>query len=153
MKKDTMMKMRHPASLTKKTSSLTALTPLALSLALSLGLAAPSAATAQINHQNGPVNRGPIDRIAQGEVVDKAGTVLGGAVVYLKNSRTNAVKTYIADGEGHFRFGQLSQNTDYELWAESNGVRSKSKVISSFNSENQFNFTLKVDATKAASLE
>lgn len=148
-----MMKMKLPLSLMKKTSSLTALTTSALSLVLCLGLASPAASAAQVSLQRGPVNRGPIERIAQGAVVDKAGTVLGGAVVYLKNSHTNAVKTYIADSDGRFRFGQLSQNTDYELWAESNGVRSKSKVISSFNSENQFNFTLKVDAAKAASLE
>lgn len=148
-----MMKMKLPPSLMKKTSSLAALTTSALWLVLCLGLASPAVSSAQISLQRGPVNRGPIERIARGEVVDKAGAVLGGAVVYLKNAHTNVVKTYIADTDGHFRFGQLSQDTDYELWAESNGVRSKSKVISSFNSENQFNFTLKVDAAKAASLE
>lgn len=119
-----------------------------LALFLILASAIPAAVAAQIGQQNGPVNRGPIERIAQGKVINKGGSAIGGAVVYLKDSRSNAVKTYIADDEGHFRFGGLSQNTDYELWAESNGVRSKSKAISSFDSESNFNFTLKVDTAK-----
>lgn len=123
-----------------KTNSHFALTFLALSLAL------PATIHAQINQQNGPVNRGPIERIVEGKVVNKGGLPIGGAVVYLKNTRSNTVKTYIADDSGHFRFGELSQDTDYELWAESNGVRSKSKGISSFDNDSKFYFSLKVDA-------
>jgi hypothetical protein len=118
----------------------------ALSFGLLAGLAAASSTVAcpsAFAQKNAP-----LERIAQGKVVNKAGSSIAGAVVYLKDSRSNAVKTYIADNEGHFRFGDLSQNTDYELWAESNGVRSKSKAISSFDSENNFNFTLKVDSAK-----
>ncbi len=100
------------------------------------------------SYQGGPVNRGPIERVADGKVVNKADAPLGGAVVYLKDSKSLAVKTFIADDAGHFHFGQLGQNTDYELWAESNGVRSKSKAISSFDSKNAYNFTLKIDAAK-----
>jgi hypothetical protein len=147
-----MMKMRHRAWLMKRMNSRTVLS--AFSLVFALSLAAPfSPVSAQVNQQNGPVKRGPIERIAEGKVVDKAGDAIGGAVVYLKDSRTNAVKTYIADDSGHYRFGNLSQNTDYELWAESSGVRSKSKVISSFNSDNHFYFALKVSTAKAGSLD
>jgi hypothetical protein len=144
MKKATMMKMRHSMLIMKRTSSLAAL----IILALALAPAMPAKVVAQINQQNGPVNRGPQERIAEGKVVNKTGVAIGGAVVFLKNSRSNSVKTYIADDSGHFRFGELAQDTDYELWAESNGVRSKSKGISSFDSENNFYFTLKVDAAR-----
>lgn len=92
--------------------------------------------------------RAPIERIAQGQVVNKTGVPIAGAVVYLKDSHSNSIRTYIADNSGNFRFGNLSQNTDYQLWANSNGVRSKSREISSFDSENSFHFTLKVDAVK-----
>jgi hypothetical protein len=95
----------------------------------------------------------PRERIVEGKVVNKDSDPIGGAVVYLKNSRSNNVRTYIADNDGHFRFGELSQDTDYELWAESNKVRSKSRQISSFDNENKFYFVLKVGVTKAASLD
>jgi hypothetical protein len=95
----------------------------------------------------------PQERIATGRVVDKDGGPIGGAIVYLKNSRSNAVKTYIADESGNFRFGELSQDTDYELWAESNSVRSKSRQISSFDNENKFYFVFKVNVTKPVSLD
>jgi len=131
----------------KKMNSRTLRLTIALSFAV-LPVAFMPHAAAQVNQQNGPVNRGPIERIAEGKVVDKAGNPIGGAVVYLKDSRTNAVKTYIADDAGQYRFGNLSQNTDYELWAESSGVRSKSKTISSFNSDNHFYFTLKVSKSE-----
>jgi hypothetical protein len=86
----------------------------------------------------------PRQRTIDGKVVNKADAILPGSVVYLKDTRTNAVKTYICDDAGHFHFGQLSQNTDYEIWADANGVKSKSKSISSFDDKNNFVFTLTV---------
>lgn len=121
-----------------------------LNIVLSLGLAV-TACGALLATSCTPAfaqKRAPIERIAEGQVVNKAGVAIAGAVVYLKDSHSNSVRTYIADDNGHFRFGNLSQNTDYQLWADSNGVRSKSRIISSFNSENSFHFTLKVDAAK-----
>ena len=117
-------------------------TALRLAFALSLlGVATggirPASAVAQ--------DRGPVQRIVQGKVTSKSGTALKGSVVYLKDDHTLAIKSFIADDAGGFRFGQLSQNTDYELWAESNGKKSPVKTISSFDSKNSFNIDLKVD--------
>jgi hypothetical protein len=92
--------------------------------------------------------RGPVRRTIEGKVHDKNDAPLKGAVVYLKDSRTLAVKSFISDDDGVFHFGQLSQNTDYELYAEFEGKRSKSKNISSFDNKNDFNFTLKIETDK-----
>jgi hypothetical protein len=87
-------------------------------------------------------------RTIEGKVHDAKDAPLQGAVVYLKDSRTLAVKSFISNDDGAFHFGQLSQNTDYELYAEYKGKRSKSKTISSFDSKNDFNFTLKIEDGK-----
>ena len=89
-----------------------------------------------------------VRRTIEGKVHDANDAPLQGAIVYLKDSRTLAVKSFISTDDGAFHFGQLSQNTDYELYAEFHGKRSKSKNISSFDSKNDFNFTLKIDADK-----
>jgi hypothetical protein len=92
--------------------------------------------------------RGPVQRTVQGKVTDKNEAGLSGAVVYLKDDHTLSLKSFIAEADGTYRFGQLSQNTDYELWAESNGKKSPTKSISSFDTKNSFQINLKIDTGK-----
>jgi len=115
---------------------------LALALALGAFVVGPGIATACAQQ------RGPVQRTVQGEVHDHNDQPLKGAVVYLKDSRTLAIKSFISDDGGVFHFGQLSQNTDYDLYAEFQGKRSKTRHISSFDSRNDFNFTLKIETAK-----
>jgi hypothetical protein len=84
-------------------------------------------------------------RVVQGKVVDGAGVGIKSATVYLKDGHTLAVRSYIAGDDGTYRFGQLSQSADYQVWAEANGKKSSTKNISSFDTKNEFNITLKID--------
>jgi len=88
--------------------------------------------------------RGPVQRVVTGRVLDDAGAPVKGAVVYLKDKRTLAVKSYYSMPDGTYRFGQLSANTDYEIWAESAGKKSKVRNISSFDTKAQFTIDLKL---------
>ena len=83
-------------------------------------------------------------RTVDGKVLDKENAPMKGAVVYLKDDHTLAVKSYIAGDDGSYHFGQLSPSTDYTLWAEANGKKSGNKSVSSFDSRNKFDYTLTI---------
>ncbi len=84
-------------------------------------------------------------KIVSGKVVNKGGGAIRNAVVYLKDDRTLAVKSFISDDNGGYRFGQLAQGTDYELWAEADGKKSSVKTVSSFDSKATVTVDLKID--------
>jgi hypothetical protein len=115
------------------------------SAALSSSLLAFTVAHAIVTTQALAQQRGPVQRVVQGKVTDSGNSGLKGAIVYLKDGHTLSVKSFIATDQGEYRFGQLAQNTDYEIWAEHDGKKSSVKTISSFESKNQFNINLKID--------
>ena len=83
-------------------------------------------------------------RTLTGKVFDHQDQPLSKAVVYLKNTRSLAVKTYISDPDGTYRFPALSPNVDYEVYAEHNGARSDTKTLSAFDNRKLVNITLHV---------
>jgi len=70
------------------------------------------------------------------------------AVVFLKNMRTNAVRSYIADDEGNYRFSGLDPNVDYEIHAEKDGAKSSTRTVSSFDNKKDIVFPLKIEKKK-----
>jgi len=88
-------------------------------------------------------------RTVRGVVADKADTPVAASVVFLLNKRTNAVRSYISDDTGNFRFSGLDPNADYELHAEKDGDKSQTRSISSFDSRQDIVLNLKLDKKKA----
>jgi hypothetical protein len=66
------------------------------------------------------------------------------AIVYLKNTKTLMIRTYISDADGSYRFPALSPNVDYEVYAESNGSRSDTKTVSAFDDRKLLDITLRL---------
>ena len=87
-------------------------------------------------------------RTVRGTVLDKDENPLASAIVHLKNVRTLAVRTYISDSAGQYRFSGLDPNVDYELHAERDNLTSNTRTISSFDTRKEIIVPLKVDKEK-----
>ncbi len=116
-----------------------------LTTALALGLCLSLLPAGSLLQPAAAQDRGPVERIAKGRVLDKAGSPIKGAVVYLRDGRTSGVKSAISTDDGSYRFVQLLQGTDYDLWAQVDQKKSKTRSISSFDAKNEFNIDLTID--------
>jgi Carboxypeptidase regulatory-like domain len=88
-------------------------------------------------------------KTVRGEVLDKSDNPVGTAVVFLKNVRSNQVRSYIADSRGNYRFSGLDPNADYELHAEKDGEKSQTRNVSSFESRMDIVLNLKLEHKKS----
>ena len=95
-----------------------------------------------------PAHAQHTDKTVQGKVEDANGAALSKAIVYLKNSQTLDVKSYITEADGVYRFGQIAANVDYKLWAESQGKKSSVKTISSFDDKRSLLVNLHIDTAR-----
>jgi len=117
-----------------------------VSLFLALGLAIALSAGTSGLAQN---KKGDSElRTVHGSVVDNADTPAPTSVVYLMNAKTQAVRTYIADDAGNYRFSGLDPNVDYQIHAEHNDSASSTHTISSFDTRKDIALTLKLSAKK-----
>jgi hypothetical protein len=83
-------------------------------------------------------------RLLFGKVLDQQDNPVVNAVVYLTNSRTHAVKTYIVGQDGTYRFPGLS-TVDYEVYAQYNDRKSDTKSVSQFDDRSQVYVDLKIN--------
>jgi hypothetical protein len=81
-----------------------------------------------------------------GEVLTKSDTPISEAVVYLKNTKTLTIKSFITEKDGAYRFHGLAQNIDYEIYADYHGQKSPTKTISSFDTRNNITLNIRIDA-------
>ncbi len=111
-------------------------------LLLALGIAFALPAAAQDKKSDAQL------RTIRGTVLDKDETPRPSGVVYLLNVKTQAVKTYIADDAGNYRFSGLDPNVDYEVHAEHDDMTSPTRTVSSFDSRRDVELVLKLSRKK-----
>lgn len=80
-----------------------------------------------------------------GTVVDGSDKPVPHAIVYIKNLKTQVIKTFIAEQDGSYRFHALSPNIDYEVHAEFNGRKSDTKTLSSFDTRPKARINLRLE--------
>jgi len=113
------------------------ITVVAVACALLVALSAVSGAL--------PDKNKTVGRLLFGKVLDPQDNPLPDAIVYVTNTRTRAVKTYIVGPDGTFRFPALSSAVDYEVYAQYKGHKSDTKSVSQFDDRSQVYLDLKID--------
>jgi hypothetical protein len=87
-------------------------------------------------------------RTVHGVVLDKSDNLVSESIVYLKNTRTNIVRTLYTDTTGKYRFSGLDPNADYEVHAEKASAKSSTHTVTSFDSRKDITLNLKIDRKK-----
>src|SRR4029077_3848041 len=101
-----------------------------LALAITLCITAASTTRAQTKDQKKAEAQ---LRTVHGSVLDKSENPVPSSVVYLKNLKTQAVKTYIAAAAAHVRFMGLDPNGDSEIPADPPGPRPPPRPFPSYD--------------------
>lgn len=83
-------------------------------------------------------------RTVSGSVLDSSSNPVSGAIVFLKNEKTKAIRSFTSLQNGHFYFAQVNKDTDYNLWAEKNGKKTAVKTVSSWDARTEFVTDLKM---------
>jgi protocatechuate 3,4-dioxygenase beta subunit len=88
-------------------------------------------------------------KTVRGAVIDKSDSPVNTAVVFLKNVRTNQVRSNITNDQGTYRFSGIDPNVEYELYAEKDGLKSQTRNISSFDTRMDIVLNLKLERKKS----
>lgn len=83
-------------------------------------------------------------RSVKGLVLSPDAKAVKQAVVYLKNTKTLQIHSFITKDDGSYYFNELSPDIDYELTAESDGLKSATRTLSSFDDRKRVVMDLKL---------
>lgn len=98
--------------------------------------------------QKGKKGEDPTIRMVTGTVRTKDDALVEGAVVQLKNMKTMEVRSFITKADGLYTFPNLSRSIDYELKAESKGMVSTTRTLSTFDDRSRAIMHLKLENKK-----
>ena len=87
-------------------------------------------------------------RSVQGTVTAQDDSLVVGAVVYLKNTKSLQIRSFFTQKDGTYYFHDLSPDIDYELKAEFSGASSSAHTLSSFDSRKVATINLKLNPRK-----
>ena len=113
----------------------------ALCLAISL-IAVPAGLAQKDKNKEGSA------RSVSGVVTSPDDQPVVGAVVQLKDTKTKNVRSFYTQAKGDYYFHELSSDVDYELTATFQGVSSKTKTLSVFDTRKDAVVNLKLNPKK-----
>ena len=87
-------------------------------------------------------------RSVQGVVRAADDSAVNGAVVYLENTKSMQIRSFITQKQGAYQFFDLSPDIDYKLRAEYQGTSSTTRTLSSFDSTKDVVINLKLNPKK-----
>lgn len=129
-------------------NAMKAMKAIAATLTLLLVFGFPASVAAAPAQLFGRDSKKDTTRLLTGKVLDGSDNPLPDAVVYLTNTHTRAIKTYIVGPDGAYRFPALQPSLDYEVYAQFNNRKSGTKTLSQFDDRTQVYISLKIN-TKA----
>ena len=89
-----------------------------------------------------------LSRSLSGVVTDQNAKPIPHAAVQLENERTLAIRSYLTDAHGEFHFAELSPDIDYDVRAEFDGIRSKTRVVSQFDGHKAARIRLVIEISR-----
>lgn len=111
-----------------------------------MSLACAASAQSVFLGGNPVADKGDQGRNLTGQVLSaKSDAPLSEAIVYLKNTKTLTIKSFITEKDGAYRFHGLSPNVDYEIYADYQGQKSSTKNISSFDTRNNITLNIRIE--------
>ena len=90
----------------------------------------------------------PNTRAVTGTIRSADDKLVEGAIVQIKNTKTLQVNSFITKADGVYTFHNLSASTDYELKAESKGMISPVRTLSTFDDRKRAIIHLRLENKK-----
>lgn len=87
-------------------------------------------------------------RTILGLVKNEDGQVVSDAMVYMKDIQAKSTLVASVDTSGTFRFGSLSLDHDYEIWAEAGELKSPTRSVTTFMTQNEVSMPLLIRAER-----
>lgn len=87
-------------------------------------------------------------RVIRGQVLDEKGKPVATAIVHLKNLTSKEQWSVVTNKEGRYQFNDVDMKADYQLYAEWQEQKSRTRNLSQFDTRRQIFINLRLQPTK-----